>query len=45
MKWFKQFRIREGAWIIEGRISSQGKGLPGGLIQKYILDPLRDLIE
>jgi hypothetical protein len=45
MKWFKQFRIREGALIIEGRISSQGKGLPGGLIQKYILDPLRDLIE
>ena len=45
MKKFKQFRIREGAWIIEGRISSQGKGLPGGLIQKYILDPLRDLIE
>jgi RHS repeat-associated protein len=42
---FKQFKIREGAWIVEGRISSQGKGLPGGLIQKYILDPLRELIE
>jgi hypothetical protein len=35
----KQFRIQSGTWIIEGRAASQGLGYPGGIIQKYILDP------
>ena len=33
-----QYKIKEGTTIFEGRASSQGLGLPGGKIQKYILD-------
>jgi hypothetical protein len=37
-----QFKVSPGATLIEGRASSQGVGLSGGQIQKYILN-LSDL--
>lgn len=33
-----QYKIKESTTIFEGRAYSQGLGLPGGKIQKYILD-------
>ncbi|OCG65154.1 hypothetical protein A9G48_00725 [Gilliamella sp. wkB18] len=38
MTYISQFKIKEGTTIFEGRASSQGLGLPGGKVQKYILD-------
>ncbi|MEU5308760.1 DUF6531 domain-containing protein [Streptomyces sp. NPDC021562] len=41
----KQWKIRPGAPIIEGRVAEQGIGYPGGGKQTYVLDPDRDLLE
>jgi hypothetical protein len=38
MTYISQFKIKEGTTIFEGRAPSQGLGLPGGKVQKYILD-------
>ncbi len=35
---FTQFKINPGTTIIEGRAAAQGIGLPGGQVQKYILN-------
>ena len=40
----KQWRIKEGTTILEGPAASQGNGLEGGQIQKYILN-LDSLLE
>ena len=44
MVMFKQWLIREGAFLIEGRTAPQGMYLSGGKMQKFVLD-LNDLIE
>ena len=44
MRGIKQWRIREAATLFDGRATSQGIGLEGGAMQKYIPD-LGDLIE
>ena len=44
MTYMKQFQIRPGITILEGRASSMGVGVEGGQIQKYILN-LNDLLE
>ena len=44
MRYFRQWRIRPGTIMIEGRTASQGLGYPGGQIQKFILYPDRDLL-
>ncbi len=41
----KQWKIRPGARIIEGRVAPQGIGYPGGGMQTYVLDPNGDLLE
>jgi hypothetical protein len=41
----KQWQIRPGAQIIEGRVAPQGIGYPGGGMQTYVLDPEGDLLE
>jgi RHS repeat-associated protein len=41
----KQWKIRPGAPIIEGRVGPQGVGYPGGGKQTYVLNPDRDLLE
>jgi RHS repeat-associated protein len=38
MTGFRQYQVRPGATIIEGRASPQGPYLPGGQVQKYIYD-------
>ncbi|WP_371548858.1 DUF6531 domain-containing protein [Streptomyces sp. NBC_00554] len=43
--YLKQWKIRPGAPIIEGRVAPQGVGYPGGGKQTYVLDPDRDLLE
>jgi len=40
---FRQWQIRPGTTIIEGRAAPQGQFLPGGQIQKFVLS-LEDLI-
>ncbi|MGL6159782.1 RHS repeat-associated core domain-containing protein [Microbulbifer sp.] len=45
MEGLKQWQIRPGATIIEGRAAAQGPNYPGGQIQKYILNPSTDLLE
>ena len=44
MAGFKQFQIKPGAIVIEGRASAQGPYLEGGKLQKFILDWKGDLI-
>jgi RHS repeat-associated protein len=44
MSGFRQFQIRPGATILEGRAAAQGPYLPGGQMQKFILDWRSDLI-
>lgn len=44
MTYLQQWRIRPGAAFFEGRASSQGAGYPGGQIQKYVLNPDKDLL-
>lgn len=44
MSGFKQFQIRPGTTILEGRASSQGPYLPGGQVQKTIINWHEDLI-
>jgi hypothetical protein len=44
MSGFKQFQIRPGATILEGRAASQGPYLPGGQNQKFIINWREDLI-
>jgi len=39
-----QWQLRPGAIVFEGVASPQGTYLPGGQIQKYVLDPIADLI-
>jgi RHS repeat-associated protein len=41
----KQWKIRPGAPIIEGRVGPQGIGYPGGGKQTYVLNPDADLLE
>ncbi len=41
---FRQFQIRPGATVIEGRAAAQGPYLPGGQLQRFILDWRSDLI-
>lgn len=43
--YLKQWQIRPGAPIIEGRVGPQGVGYPGGGKQTYVLNPDRDLLE
>ena len=38
MIFLKQYQIRPGAMFLKGRASSQGPYLPGGQIQKYIIN-------
>ncbi len=38
MKSFKQYQIRSETLFLKGKASSQGPYLPGGQIQKYIID-------
>jgi hypothetical protein len=45
MRYLKQWRVRPGAFLIEGPAAGQGAGLPGGKIQKFVLDPFKDLLE
>ncbi|MEJ5315164.1 MAG: hypothetical protein WHS45_12380 [Anaerolinea sp.] len=40
---FRQWQIRPGTTIIEGRAAPQGQFLPGGQIQKFVLS-LEDLM-
>ncbi|MEN4013096.1 MAG: hypothetical protein ROW48_13755 [Bellilinea sp.] len=40
---FRQWQIRPGTTIIEGRVAAQGQFLPGGQFQKFILN-LEDLL-
>lgn len=40
---FRQFQIRSGATIFEGRTTSQGAYLPGGQIQKFVPNWREDL--
>lgn len=44
MTGFKQWQIRPGATVFEGAASRQGVW-QGGQTQKYIFDPLKDLLE
>jgi hypothetical protein len=44
MTGFKQWQIRPGAVVLEGRVAPQGS-MPGGQIQKWIFDSQRDLLE
>lgn len=44
MAGFRQFQIRPGATLLEGRAAAQGPYLPGGQTQKFILDSRADLI-
>ena len=44
MSGFRQFQIRPGATILEGRAAAQGANLPGSQIQKFILDWRSDLM-
>lgn len=39
-----QWQIRPGTTIIEGQAASQGIGLEGGQLQKFILNPWNDLL-
>lgn len=39
-----QFKVKPGSVILKGRASSQGVGLPGGKMQKYITD-LNNLLD
>ena len=41
---FKQFQINPGSMLIEGNTASQGLYYPGGQLQKYILNPTKDLL-
>jgi hypothetical protein len=41
---FQQYQVRPGVWLIEGRVAPQGPYLPGGGVQKFILDWRNDLI-
>ncbi|MFH8608421.1 DUF6531 domain-containing protein [Streptomyces sp. NPDC018029] len=43
--YLKQWQIRPGAPIIEGRVAPQGIGYPGGGKQTYVLNPDKDLLE
>jgi hypothetical protein len=42
---FRQFRIRPGTPIIDGRAAGQGPYLPGGQMQRFILDWRSGLID
>lgn len=44
MTGFKQWQIRPGATVFEGATSPQGVWR-GGQIQKFVFDPMRDLLE
>ena len=44
MSGFRQFQIRPGSTILEGPAAAQGIYLPGGQIQKFILDWRKDLL-
>ncbi|MBI4658415.1 MAG: RHS repeat-associated core domain-containing protein [Verrucomicrobia bacterium] len=44
MSGFRQFQIRPGAIVLEGRAAAQGPYLPGGQAQKFILNWRHDLI-
>jgi hypothetical protein len=44
MAGFRQFQIRPGATLLEGRAAAQGPFLQGGQTQKFILDSRADLI-
>jgi RHS repeat-associated protein len=44
MTGFRQFQIRPGATILEGRAAAQGPYLPGGQTQKFILNWSSDLV-
>ena len=40
----KQWQITPGTTLLEGNAAAQGLGYPGGIVQKYILDPSTDLV-
>ena len=44
MTYFQQWRIRPGSIFLEGRASAQGIGYPGGQVQKYVMNPEKDLL-
>ena len=44
MSGLAQWQIRPGATIIEGQAASQGLGLEGGQLQKFMLNPGKDLL-
>lgn len=44
MTGFRQYQVRPGATIIEGRASPQGPYLTGGQVQKYIYDWINNLL-
>ena len=44
MSGFRQFQVRPGVTVLEGRAAAQGANLPGGQGQKFILDWRNDLI-
>lgn len=41
----RQFQIRTGTTVLEGRAASQGAGLPGGQKQIYVNNPAKDLLK
>lgn len=43
MSGFRQFKIRPGAIVLEGRTAPQGPYLPGGQVQKFVLNWREDL--
>ncbi len=43
MTGIKQWQINPGTIFIEGRAAAQGAQYPGGQIQKFVLDPSKDL--
>ncbi|MDE3046672.1 MAG: RHS repeat-associated core domain-containing protein, partial [Verrucomicrobiota bacterium] len=43
MSGFRQFQIRPGTTILEGRTAAQGPYLPGGQIQKFVINWREDL--
>ena len=44
MAGFTQYQIRPGATFLEGTAAPQGPYLPGGQLQKFILDWRNDLL-
>lgn len=38
------FQQRPGSFYLRGRAAAQGRYYPGGQFQRYILDPVKDLL-